>query len=122
MSIRQTVFSLALVGAFIPAAFASSGSTNLTRESGFEFHAPQSTKSRADVMKELAESKKASASGISRSPTFNSGDSGLMNDQHSYAIQQGQLIHTDTFSHDTPKPSLVMTEAERLMYKQLYRN
>ena len=122
MSIRQTVFALALVGTSIPAAFASSGATNLSTDRGFEFHATQSTKSRADVMKELEASKKAPAAGMNRSPSFNRGDSGYVAEPHSFAVQAGRLVHTDNIAHNTPKPRLAMTDAERRMSQQLYRN
>lgn len=122
MSIRQTVFALALVGASIPAAFASSGATNLSTDRGFEFHATQSSKSRTEVMKELELSKKAPAAGMNRTPSFNRGDSGYINEQHSFAIQDGRLVHTDTIAHNTPKPSLAMTDAERRLSQELNRN
>ena len=52
MSLRKTVFVLALVSASIPAAFASSSNTFVGGEIGFDFHAMSGTKSRADVLKE----------------------------------------------------------------------
>lgn len=122
MSIRQTVLALALVGASIPAAFANSGATLLTTDRGFEFQPTQSTKSRADVMKELEASKNASAAGMNRSPSFNRGDSGYVNEQHSFVVQGGRLVHTDTLAHNTPKPSLAMTAAEQRLSRELNRN
>lgn len=122
MSIRQTVFALALVGASIPAAFASNGGNFHSEERGFEFHPVHSTKSRADVVKELEASKDAPPSGMNRSPSFDRGDSGYVNEQHSFAIQGGRLIHTDTMAHNTPKPSLAMTDAERRFLQELNRN
>ncbi len=53
MLFHKTVFALALAGAALPAAFANSGSNWIGGERGFEFHAGQSTKSSADVQKEL---------------------------------------------------------------------
>jgi hypothetical protein len=122
MSIRQTVFALALVGASIPAAFASSGATTLSTDRGFEFHTSQSTKTRADVMKELEVSKKAPVSGSSFSRTLSQGDQGYVMKQHSFGLQNGDLVHTDKIAHNTPKPSLVMTDPERRLFQQLNRN
>lgn len=53
MLFRKTIFALALTGAVLPAAFANSGVTWVGGERGFEFHAQKSTKSRAEVQKEL---------------------------------------------------------------------
>lgn len=118
MLFRKTVFALALVGAAIPAAFANNGTTWVGGERGFEFHANTSTKSRADVQKELEAFRK--------NPTTADGGKmvstniGYINPQHSYASQGGKLIHTDSIAHDTPKPSLAMTDAERRLYRELY--
>jgi hypothetical protein len=32
---------------------------------------------------------------------------------HAYRFENGRLVHADTLRHDTPRPSLQMTEAER---------
>lgn len=120
MSIRQTVFALALVGASIPAAFASNGVTTLSTDRGFEFHPTQSTKTRADVMKELEVSNKAAA-GVNRVTSVNRGYTGYI-EQHSFDVKNGAVVHTDKIAHNTPKPSLVMTAAERRISENLYRN
>lgn len=118
MLVRKTVFALALVGAAIPAAFANSGSTLVGGELGFETHAMQSTKSRADVQQELEAFRKnpVTADGGKIDGT----NIGYINPQHSYAFQGGKLVHTDNIAHDTPKPSLAMTDAERRLYQELY--
>ncbi|OYY37325.1 MAG: DUF4148 domain-containing protein, partial [Polaromonas sp. 39-63-25] len=38
--------------------------------------------------------------------------------QHSYAFQDGRLVHTDSIAHNTPKPSLAMTDAERRLFRE----
>ena len=120
MSFRKTVFVLALAGAAIPAAFANSGSTWVGGEAGFQNHPVQSTKSRADVRKELEAFNKnpVTADG----GRIVGGEAGYSPPQHSYAFQGGKLVHTDSLAHNTPKPSLSMTAAERRAFDELYRN
>ncbi|WP_096662823.1 DUF4148 domain-containing protein [Polaromonas sp. AET17H-212] len=116
MLFRKTVFALALAGAAIPAAFANSGNTWVGGERGFETHTVQSTKSRADVKKELDafRSNPTTAEGGS----LVGGEAGYMPPQHSYAFQNGRLVHTDSIAHNTPKPSLAMTDAERRLFRE----
>lgn len=116
MLFHKTVFALALAGAALPAAFANSGSNWIGGERGFEFHAGQSTKSRADVKKELEAFRKnpVTADG----GTLIGTDARYIPPQHSYAFQDGKLVHTDSIAHDTPKPTnLAMTDAERSLYR-----
>jgi len=120
MSFRKTVFVLALVSASIPAAFANSGSTWVGGEAGFENHPVQSSKSRAVVQQEL-EAFRANPV-TSDGGTLVGGEAGYIRPQHSYAFQGGKLVHTDTIAHNTPKPSLVMTEAERQLFREQYIN
>ncbi len=118
MLFRKTVFALALAGAALPAAFANSGSTWVGGELGFETHAMQSTKSRADVRKEFEAFRKnpVTADG----GTLVGGEVGYIGPQHSYAFEGGKLVHTDTIPHNTPKPSLAMTQVERQLFKEQY--
>lgn len=106
MMFRKTVFTLALAGAAIPAAFANSGSTWVGGELGFETHAVQSTKSRSDVQKELEAFRK--------NPITADGGM-LVGGEVGYIPPQ----HID---HNTPKPNPVMTTAERRLYQELYVN
>ncbi len=119
MSIRKTIVALALVGATLPAAFANSGTTWVGGDRGFEFHPSNSTKSRAEVQQELEAFRKNpfTADGTKIVNT----DKGFISPQHSYAFQGGTLVHIDTLAHDTPKPSLVMTDAEKRLQRELYR-
>ena len=120
MLFRKTVFPLALVGAAIPAAFASSDAIWLGSDRGFEFYpgTSNSTKSRADVQQELAAFRKnpVTADGGKIVNT----DNGYISPQHSYAFQGGTLVHTDSIAHDTPKPSLAMTDADKRLQRELY--
>ncbi|HQR97021.1 DUF4148 domain-containing protein [Polaromonas sp.] len=120
MLFRKTVFALALAGAAIPAAFANSGGTWVGGEQGFETHTVQSTKSRADVEKELDAFRKNPTT--AEGGTLVGGEVGYIPPQHSYAFQDGRLVHTDSIAHNTPKPSLAMTDAERTLFQEQYAN
>ncbi|OZA87183.1 MAG: hypothetical protein B7X65_13415 [Polaromonas sp. 39-63-25] len=50
--------------------------------------------------------------------TLVGGEAGYMPPQHSYAFQDGRLVHTDSIAHNTPKPSLAMTDAERRLFRE----
>ena len=120
MLFQKTVFALTLAGAAIPAAFASSGSTWVGGEMGFQTHALPSAKSRAEVQKELAvlREKPVTASG----GTLVDGELGYQSPQHSFAFQDGKLVHTDSIAHNTARPSLALTQAERRLRQELYNN
>ena len=120
MSFRKSVFVLALVTASIPAAFANGGSTWVGGELGFESHPVQSNKSRAVVQKEF-ETFRANPV-TSDGGTLVGGEAGYVRPQHSYALQGGKLVHTDTIAHNTRKPSLAMTQMERQLFKEQYTN
>ena len=120
MLFRNTAVVLALAGSFIPAAFASSGSTWVGGEVGFQDHAVQGTKSRAEVRNEFLASRAnpvTSDGGLAVG-----GEAGYIAPQHSYAFREGKLVHTDKIAHNTPKPSLSMTDAERRLFQELYVN
>jgi hypothetical protein len=121
MLFRKTVFALALVGAAIPAAFASSDAIGLGSDKGFVAYpgTSNSTKNRADVQQELAAFGKnpVTADGVKIVNT----DKGYISPQHSYAFQGGTLVHTDSIAHETPKPSLAMTDADKRLQFELYR-
>lgn len=54
--------------------------------------------------------------------SFNRGDSEYVNEQHSFALQDGSLIHTDAIARDTVKRKLATTDAVRCAFQKLYRN
>jgi len=120
MSIRKTIVTLTLVSAAIPAAFANNGTTWTGEQQGFEMHNTPSTKSRTEVQQELQAFRK--------NPVTAEGDKivnteiGFISPKHSYAFQGGTLVHTDSLAHDTPKPSLAMTDAEKRLQRGLYRH
>ena len=111
MSVFKTVLAVALVGAVVPAAFASSGSMWVGGEQGFQTHAAQSQLSRSDVRKEFFafRADPVTADG----GRLVGGEAGYVGPQHSYAFQGGKLVHTDSIAHNTPKPSLAMSAAQR---------
>ena len=120
MLFRKTIFALALAGAALPAAFANSGSTWVGGELGFETHAVQSSKSRADVQKELQafRNNPVTADG----GMLVGGEAGYIRPQNGYAFQGGKLVPADRMARNTSKPSLAMTDAERRLYQEQYIN
>ena len=111
MLIRKTLFALALVGASVPAAFANNGLSIVGGEKVFEFHDTPRLKSRVDVQNELVASRKNPT--IADGGKLLAGGAIYISPQHSYAFKGGNLVHTDTLSHNSPKPSLVMTPVEK---------
>jgi hypothetical protein len=113
MLFRKSLFVLALAGATIPAAFANSGCVSTSADGGCSSpqYSSTSTKSRADVQQELAAFQKASAT--ANINTFVSADGSSSNiPQHSLALRDGKLVHTDKLAHDAPKPGLARTDAD----------
>jgi len=118
MSIRTTIVALALAGAALPAAFANSGVTQGAGYRDFQYHATNSTKTRAEVQQELETFRKnpVTADGGKIVNT----EIGFVGPQHSSAFQGGALVHTDKLPHNTPKPSLVMSDADKRLQRELY--
>lgn len=120
MLFRKNAVVLALAGTLSPVAFADSGSTWVGGEAGFQEHTVQSTKSRAEVRNEFLASR---ANPVTPDGGLAvGGEAGYIPPQHSYAFRDGKLVHTDKIAHNTPKPSLAMTSAERRLYQELYVN
>ena len=124
MSIRKTIVALALAGAALPGAFAASHTGWAGNERGVSIiqssaNASASTKTRAEVVQELQAFRKnpVTADGGKIVNT----ERGFVPAQHSYAFQGGALVHTDTIAHDTAKPSLVLTDADKRRNHELYR-
>ena len=131
MSIRKTIVAFAHVAAAIPAAFANSHTGWAGNERGVSLieantntntntNTSPSTKTRAEVMQELQD--------FRNNPVFADGSKFVNNErgfifaQHSYAFQGGALVHTDTLAHDTAKPSVVLTDADKRLNRELYRS
>lgn len=76
-------------------------------------------KTRDQVVKELEEfrNKPISADGRYR---FVGGEKQWEAVMHSYDFRNGAIVHTDFFSHDTPRPSVAMTPAEKRAAQELY--
>lgn len=112
MNIRKTILVAGLSALMIPAAFATSGAVFATGgEDSLRFHAAKSIKSRADVRAEVLD---ANTEGFG----LMGGESGAgqATQRHGYGFQGGKLVHTDTFAHNSPKPSTTLTAADRMMY------
>jgi hypothetical protein len=109
-----TVTSMSLAQANTPAFTAAYEQQGLT----YQPLVP-TAKTRAEVMKELQEFRNnpVSADGQYR---FVGGEKQWEAVMHSYDIRNGMLVHTDSISHDTPRPSLVMTAAEKRAAEELY--
>jgi hypothetical protein len=120
MSFRNTVLALALSGAAIPAAFADTGSSWVGGEVGFETHAVQSTRSRTEVQREYLAFRNNPVT--SDGGRIVGGEAGYLPPQHSYAFQDGRLVHTDMIAHNTPRPTLSMTAGERRVFQEQYAN
>lgn len=122
MLFRKTVFALALVGAAIPAAFANSHTGWAGSERGvsiIEVNTSASTKTRAEVMQELQDFRKKPVAADGSRLVNN--ERGFLPAQHSYAFQGGTLVHADTIAHNTAKPSVVLTDADKRLNRELYR-
>ena len=119
MFIRTTIVALAFTGAALPTAFASSGVTQGAGYRDFQYHAINSTKTRAEVQKELETFRKnpVTADG----GKIVNAEVGFVGAQHSYALQGSTLSHTDALPHNTVKPSLTMTDADKRLQRELYR-
>ena len=118
MSIRATVVALALAGAAFPAAFANNGATQGAGYRDFQHHATNSTKTRAEMQKELETFRKnpVTADGGKIVNT----EIGFVGPQDNYTQRGGAFAHTDTLPHNTAKPSLAMTDADKRLQRELY--
>ena len=122
MSIRKTIVDLALVAAAVPAAFANSHTGWAGNERGvslIEANTGTSTKTRAEVMQELQAFRNNPVAADGSRLIDN--ERGFVPAQHSYAFQGGTLVHTDTIAHNTVKPSVVLTDADKRRNRELYR-
>ncbi|MBG6077106.1 DUF4148 domain-containing protein [Polaromonas sp. CG_9.11] len=122
MLFRKTVFALTLVGAGIPAAFANSHTGWAGSERGvgiIQADTSASTKTRTEVVQELQAFRKNPVAADGSRLANN--DRGFAPAQHSYAFQGGALVHTDTIAHNTAKPNVVITDADKRLNRELYR-
>ena len=111
MSLRRSILIASLVSALAVPVFATSGTTFVGGEAGFQFHAMPGTVTRAQVQKELTEWRKNPVTGDGYREV--GGEVGFRSEPHRYDFRDGEFVHADSLPHNTPKPSLAMTPEER---------
>lgn len=89
MAFMKYVLAVAVAAAALPAAFANSGSTWVGGEAGFETHAPEAGKTRAEVRAELEDFVRNGGSVASGELDY------LPPHQHTYVVQDGRTLHDD---------------------------
>ncbi len=119
MSIRKSIILAALAGAIALPALATNGTTIIGGDANVQFHAMPSTVTRAQVQKELAEWRKNPVTADGYRDV--GGEAGYRSEQHRYDFRDGKFVHADNLPHDTPKPSLAMTPAERAQWEATNR-
>lgn len=119
MKIRHIVLTSAWALS-VPAAFAAGGSTWVGGEIGFVDHPIVSSKTRQQVREEFLAFRANPV--LADGTRVVGGEAGYALPQHSYAWQGGRFVHTDTLAHNTPRPSLSMSEAEKRLRGELYVN
>lgn len=89
MSIRKMILAAAVAAAAVPAAFADTGSRWVGGELGFESHAVQGPKTRAQVRAELEQYVRDGGSVASSELDY------LPPHQHNYIVREGRTVHAD---------------------------
>ncbi len=117
MMFRKTVFALALAGAVLPVAFADSGRTWAGAD-GNTHLAPQQSQSevsRSDGKKGATMAQRnAGAATISADGAINTSP------QHSFGLQGGRLVHTDTLPHNNAKPGLGTQDLRQDLFSERF--
>lgn len=118
MTIKKTLIALSFGIFAVPFASADSGMHWVGGEAGYDFHVMPSTKSRAEVLEELRAfpANPVAADGW----RYVGGETGWVPPTHEYAFKNGRLEHVGNMAHNSPRPSLQMTEEERRHYEELY--
>lgn len=111
MSTRKTIIVASLLSAITLPAFADNGIAFVGRSGEFQFQPMPSSVTRAQVQKELAEWRKSPVTADGYRDV--GGEKGVEFVGHRYDWRDGRFVHADTLPHDTPKPSLAMTNQER---------
>ncbi|MDP2818895.1 MAG: hypothetical protein Q8O29_11605 [Polaromonas sp.] len=115
MMFRKTVFALALAGAVLPAAFASSGSTWAGADDSIHIEPQQSQSdtSRGDGKKGATMAQRnAGAATTSADGATNTSP------QHSFGLQRGRLVHTDDLPHNNAKPDFVTPDLRQDLFSE----
>ena len=131
MSIHQALLAAMLLGAAAAPAMAAAPFHAANNESGFVEHGPEYRRvngqwQRVDTWNGLdspAPERRAYRQGevsADGNYTFVGGDRGWALRTHAYKWENGGFVHADTLRHDTPKPSLNMTEEEKRRRIELY--
>jgi hypothetical protein len=117
MSVRKSLFVLAIAAAALPAAFAQSASVFVGGEAGWIDRPVRSTLTREAVRQEFLtfRGNPVAADG----GRYVGGEVGYIFPQHTYARVNGEWVCTDKIAHN-PAPDAVKSGAERRMYLQLY--
>jgi len=118
MSVRNTavIFAFAALGG-LSAAQAGTTSVFVGGEIGFVDRPVPSTLTREAVRKEFLAFR---ANPVAPDGgQFVGGEAGYIFPQHTYAMVNGQWVHTDKIAHN-PKPSLKRTDAERRLFLEQY--
>lgn len=118
MTIKKAVIALSFGILAIPFASADSGMTWVGGAAGYEFHVMPSTKSRAEVLEELRafRANPVAADGW----RYVGGEVGWALPTHDYVLKSGRLEHVGNIAHNSPRPSLQMTEEQRRSHEELY--
>ncbi len=118
MSTRKTIILASLLGAMTLPAFADNGIAFVGRSGEFQFHSLPSSVTRAQVQKELAEWRKNPVTADGYRDV--GGEKGLEYVGHRYDLRDGRFVHADSLPHDTPKPSVAMSDQERSARDAMY--
>lgn len=131
MSTQKTLLAAILLGASMTPALATAPMHATNGESGVSVHGAEYRKvngqwQRVDVWNGLGNTApvrrgyqqgEISADG---NYVYGGGYRGWVLRAHGYKWENGRLVHADGIRHDTPKPSLTMTEGERSAQAALY--
>jgi len=117
MSVRKSIFILALAAAGLSAAHAQGASTWVGGEVGFVDGSVQSTLSREQVRQDILafRADPVAADGA----RFVGGEVGYAPEQHAYARVDGQWVCIDNIAHNA-RPESFKSDAERQLTRQLY--
>lgn len=117
MSVRKSLFVLAIAAAALPAAFAQSASVFVGGEAGWIDRPVNSTLTREAVRQDFLafRSNPVAADG----GHYAGGEVGYIFPQHTYARVNGEWVCTDKIAHNAA-PDAVKNASERGMFLQLY--
>ena len=133
MSIQQALIAAMLLGASVAPALATAPMHAANGDAGVVAHGAEYSRingqwQRVDTWNGLgaaAPDRRAYRQGDTSADgnyVYVGGEKGWELRSHGYKWQNGSLVHADALRHDTPKPSLTMTQQERDRQVELYRN